>query len=232
MYKNKKILAIIPARSGSKRLPNKNILNLAGKPLIAWTIEEAKKSKYIDKIVVSTDSEQIAEISTQYGAEIPFLRPAELAQDTTSSIDVIKYCLENIKENFDYLMLLQPTSPLRTSEDIDNAINLLDENTLAVVSVCETEHSPLWSNTLPEDLSMENFLRPEVKNKRSQDLPKYYRLNGAIYIAEINYFYRYNSFFGHKTKALIMKQEHSIDIDTKLDFLFSEIIIKQKKRNV
>ena len=228
MYKNKKILAIIPARSGSKRLPNKNILNLEGKPLIAWTIEEAKKSKYIDKIVVSTDSEQIAEISRQYGAEIPFLRPAELAQDTTSSIDVIKYCLENIKENFDYLMLLQPTSPLRTSEDIDNAINMLDENTLAVVSVCETEHSPLWSNTLPEDLSMENFLRPEVKNKRSQDLPKFYRLNGAVFLAEINYFYRHNGFYGPKTKALIMRLGHSIDIDTELDFLICKTILSNK----
>ena len=229
MYKNKKILAIIPARSGSKRLPNKNILNLAGKPLIAWTIEEAKKSKYIDKVVVSTDSEQIAEISRQYGAEIPFLRPAELAQDTTSSIDVIKYCMENLKDDFDYLMLLQPTSPLRTYEDIDNAINMLDENTLAVVSVCETEHSPLWINTLPDDLSMENFLRPEVKNKRSQDLPKYYRLNGAIFLAEIEYFYQHNDFYGPKTKALIMSKEHSVDIDTELDFMICSYILKQNR---
>ena len=229
MYKNKKILAIIPARAGSKRLPNKNILNLAGKPLIAWSIEEAKKSKYTDKVVVSTDSKQIAEISRQYGAEIPFLRPAELAQDTTSSIDVIKYCLENLDENFDYLILLQPTSPLRTAKDIDKAIEMLDNNTLAVVSVCETEHSPLWSNTLPDDLSMKNFLRPEIKNKRSQDLPKYYRLNGAIFLAEIKYFYQHNGFYGDKTKALIMSKEHSIDIDTEFDFLICSYILKQNR---
>ena len=227
MINNKKILAIITARAGSKRLPNKNILDLAGKPLIAWTIDEAKKSKYIDKLIVSTDSEKIAEISKKYGTEVPFMRPKELADDNATSIDVIKHAIEFLgKDKFDYILLLQPTSPLRTIDEIDNAIEMLDDNTKAVVSVCETEHSPLWSNTLPEDLSMKNFIRSEVKNKRSQDLPKYYRLNGAIYIAETKYFYKNNGFLGDKTKAYIMPQQSSIDIDSEIDFKLCEILIK------
>jgi len=224
---NKKILAVITARAGSKRLPNKNILDLAGKPLIAWTIDEAKKSKYIDELIVSTDSKKIAEISKYYGAEVPFMRPLKLAIDTADSISVLKHSIEFFKNKFDYILLLQPTSPLRTVKDIDKAIIILNNKTKAVVSVCETEHSPLWSNTLPEDLSMKNFIRSEVKNKRSQDLPKYYRLNGAIYIAETKYFYKNNGFLGDKTKAYIMSQQNSVDIDTELDFKFCEILINE-----
>jgi len=226
MYNSKKILAVITARAGSKRLPNKNILDLAGKPLIVWTIDEAKKSKYIDRLIVNTDSQQIAEISKQYGAEVPFMRPQELANDNADSISVLKHTIDFFNQEFDYILLLQPTSPLRNVEDIDNAIELLNEKTKAVISVCETQHSPLWSNTLPNDLSMENFIRPEIKNLRSQDLPKYYRLNGAVYIAEIKYFMGNNGFIGNKTKAFIMSQQNSVDIDTELDFKLCEILIK------
>ncbi len=225
MINNKKILAVITARAGSKRLPNKNILNLAGKPLIAWTIDTAKKTKYIDKLIVSTDSKDIAEISKIHGAEIPFLRPKELANDTADSISVLKHSIEFFNKEYDYILLLQPTSPLRTTTDINKAIEMLNQETKAVVSVCETEHSPLWSNTLPKDLSMANFIRPEIKNKRTQDLPKYYRLNGAIYISEIDYFYQNNGFIGNKTRAYIMSQQNSVDIDTELDFMFCEVLI-------
>ncbi len=228
MINNKKILAVITARAGSKRLPNKNILDLAGKPLIAWTIDEAKKSKYIDKLIVSTDSEEIRRISEQYGAKVPFLRPEELSNDTADSISVIKHAINFFNKEYDYVLLLQPTSPLRTVEDIDVPIEMLNKETKAVVSVCETEHSPLWSNTLPEGLSMTNFIRPEIKNKRSQDLPKYYRLNGAIYIADINYFYQNNGFIGDRTKAYIMSQQSSVDIDTDLDFELASLILRKK----
>lgn len=228
MINGKKILAIIPAREGSKRLPNKNILNLAGKPLIAWSIEAAKASKYIDTVIVSTDSEKIATISKSYHAEVPFLRPRKLATDEASSLDVILHAIQTLKEPFDYILLLQPTSPLRTTQDIDAACELMNENTQAVVSVCETEHSPLWSNILPDNLSMKDFIRPEIKDKRSQDLPKYYRLNGAIYMAEINYLSENKGFFGTGTKAYIMPPERSTDIDTKLDFKYSELLLKEK----
>ncbi len=228
MHKNKKILAIITARAGSKRLPNKNILDLSGKPLIAWTIEASLESKYIDKTIVSTDSIKIKDTSKKYGAEVPFIRPEELSNDKADSISVLKHAIDFFKNEFDYIVLLQPTSPLRTTKDIDLAIESI-ENQKAVVSVCETEHSPLWANTLPEDLSMKDFIKPEVKNKRSQDLPKHYRLNGAIYIAEINYFIANNGFLGKETKAYVMSQETSIDIDTELDFKLCEIIKWHKK---
>jgi len=224
MINSKKILAVITARAGSKRLPNKNILDLAGKPLIAWTIEAALKSEYIDKIIVSTDSKEIAGTAIQYGAEVPFMRPDNLATDEASSIEVIRHTIDFFKGEYDYVLLLQPTSPLRQTTDIDSAIKQLKENVKAVVSVCETEHSPLWSNTLPENLSMASFIKPEIKNKRSQDLPKFYRLNGAIYITEINYFFKVNGFIGNKTKAYIMSKKNSIDIDTELDFKLCEIL--------
>lgn len=227
MINNKKILAVITARAGSKRLPNKNILDLAGKPLIAWTIQHAKRSKFIDKIIVSTDSIKIKDISEKYGAEVPFIRPKELSTDSANSISVLKHAISYYKNKFDYILLLQPTSPLRKTNDIDNAIRLLGINAKAIVSVCETEHSPLWTNVLPKDLSMSNFLKKEYINKRSQDLPKYYRINGAMYIAQIDYFYKYNGFFGNKTKAHIMPQNRSIDIDTDIDYKICKNILNK-----
>ncbi len=232
MYKGKKVLAIIPARGGSKRLPNKNILEINGKPLIAWTIEAAKESSYIDRFIVSTDSTKIAEISKKYGAVVPFIRPKDLASDTASSIDVIMHAVNYLKNNgedFDYIVLLQPTSPLRTTVDIDSAFEMLNNKTKSIVSVCETEHSPLWSNILPDDLSMKDFIRQELKNVRSQDLPKYYRLNGAVYIADINYLVENNGFFGDRTKAFIMPQERSVDIDNKEDLLYASVLVKNSR---
>jgi CMP-N-acetylneuraminic acid synthetase len=230
MFKGKKILAVITARGGSKRLLNKNILPLAGKPLIQWTIEGALKSKYIDTCIVSTDSNEIAKLSKIAGATIPFIRPSELSNDTATSFAVLAHSIENCDAH-DYLLLLQPTSPLRTTADIDAAIEALTTEAKAVVSVCETEHSPLWANTLPDDLSMQNFIRTEVKNKRSQDLDTFYRLNGAVYIGETEYFLKNKGFFGNETKASIMSTENSIDIDTKLDFDFASFILNSRKES-
>jgi len=230
MINNKKVLAIIPARSGSKRLPRKNILNLAGKPLIAWTIESAIRSKYIDSVLVSTDSPEIAEISKKFGAQVPFIRPEYLSNDTADTISVIKHAIDNIPDQYDIIVLLQATSPLRNTDDIDGAIEQSDSDFKAVVSVCPAEHPPLWSNILPDDLSMAGFIRPEIKNKRSQDLPTYYRLNGAVYVAELSYFMQQNGFMGPQTKAYIMDQKHSVDIDTEIDFRFCETLINQKNK--
>ncbi len=215
MY-DKTFLAIILARGGSKRLPRKNVLNLAGKPLIAWSIEAGRNSKYIDKVVVSSDDEEILQIAKQYGANI-VKRPSELASDTASSFDAVKHVIESSK--YDYTILLQPTSPLRNSKHIDEAIELLKEkNADAVVSVCEMDHSPLWSNTIDESLSMKNFLRDDIINKQSQDLPKYYRLNGAIYICKTSKLLEEGSFFlKDKIFAYIMNRKSSIDIDEEID---------------
>ena len=226
MIKDKSSLAIIPARGGSKRLPNKNILDLAGKPLITWSIESGLKSKYINKVVVSSDSDEILNISKKYGADI-IKRPNELASDMASSFDSIKHAIENIKETFEYLILLQPTSPLRNNWHVDEAFELLYEKKAdAIISVSEMVHSPLWSNTLPKDGSMANFLKDEVLDKRSQDLEQYYCLNGAIYICKIDRFLQEKSFFlNSNIFAYKMDRESSVDIDEKFDLQLAEMLI-------
>lgn len=230
----KTFLAVIPARSGSKRVPNKNIKDLNGKPLIAYTIEAALKSKYITKTIVSTDSIELQKIAHKFNASAPFLRPIELAQDETKSIDVVthtlKYLKENEKEVYDFVILLQPTSPLRNEKDIDNAIRYLEKkNADAVISVCEVEHNPLWSNKLDKTKNMEKFLDKQYINSRSQDLEKFYRLNGAIYICKINKLLEENTFFINKNIfAYEMAQEKSIDIDTNLDFIITKAIMDSK----
>jgi len=224
------ILTIIPARGGSKRLPRKNILSLAGKPLIAWTIEAAKNARTAKTICVSTDDPEIARIATEYGADVPFLRPAELASDTATSVAVALHALDWYKSqglNFDTMLLLQPTSPLRSSKDIDDAFELFKKNNAnSVTSVCEVDHSPLWSNTLPANLSMDGFIPESVKNLRSQDLPTYYRLNGALYLVRTDVLLRERSFIASTGSfAYIMPRDRSIDIDTKLDFIVAESIL-------
>jgi CMP-N,N'-diacetyllegionaminic acid synthase len=230
MIKKSKVLAIIPARKGSKRLPNKNKLDLNGKPLISWTIESAMKSIYIDDIAISTDDEDIVEIAKLYDIDVPFLRPVELSSDKASTMDVIFHTInfyKSIGRYYDIIILLQPTSPLRTSVDIDNSFKLLSKDVKAIVSVCELDHSPLWSNVLPTNNSLEFFLKEDVQGLRSQDLPQYYRLNGAIYLSRINYLKTNKKFFGKQSKAYIMSTNNSIDIDTKLDFELCKLIMNE-----
>jgi len=229
-----KILALIPARGGSKRLPRKNILPLGNKPLIAWSIEAAKKSKYISDVLVSTDDKEIASIAEEHGAWVPFLRPENLSSDTSGSYGVAEHAVnfcKAINKTYDFVLLLQPTSPLRCAEDIDAALNLLKNKSAdAVISVCEAEHSPIWSNTLPDDLNMDQFENEKYRDIRSQDLPSFYRLNGAIYLVKTERLLSEKSFsLCNNTFAYIMKQERSIDIDTKLDFCIAETILNHNK---
>lgn len=233
MINGKKILAVIPARSGSKRLPGKNTKILAGKPLIQWTIEAALDCELIDKVVVSTDDLHIANLSQEQGATVPFIRPDHLAQDSSSSIDVLIHTLDYYSEKgvlFDFVMLLQPTSPLRDAEHIHAAIKLLTEKGAdAVISVCETEHSPLWTNTLDETGSMATFLREEVKNKRSQDLPDYFRLNGAIYLVNTDRLQTEKTMFiANNIYAYKMDRKSSVDIDENIDFLLAKLILNNE----
>jgi len=225
----KTFLAVIPARGGSKRLPRKNVLDLGGKPLIAWTIEAAKQSKYIDHFIVSTDDEEIKTVSEQYNAEV-LIRPGELATDTASSVDVVLHAINAQHKQYDYVILLQPTSPLRTAQHIDEAIELLfEKNANAIISVCETDHSPLWSNTLPDDGSLDNFIREEVKGKRSQDLPTYYRLNGALYLCLISELVEHKTLMPKiQSYSFIMDVGSSIDIDTQEDFELVKYKLLQK----
>jgi CMP-N,N'-diacetyllegionaminic acid synthase len=231
MNKNKTFLAIIPARGGSKRLARKNVLDLCGKPLIAYSIEAGLKSKYIDKVIVTSDDEEILSISKRYGADI-IVRPDELSNDTATTFDAIKHTIENTNK-YDYLVLLQPTSPLRTQKHINEAIELLEaKNADAVISVCEMEHSPLWSNTLNEDLDMSNFLKEEVLNKRGQDLDKYFRLNGAIYICKMDKILNNKGFFlKENIYAYKMNKKDSIDIDDEFDFELAYLCLEHKRNN-
>jgi CMP-N,N'-diacetyllegionaminic acid synthase len=218
-------LAVIPARGGSKRFPGKNIVDFAGKPLIAWTIEAALESKHINRVIVSTDNEEIARIAKQYGAEIPFLRPSELATDTATSISVIEHLIMKVP-GYEFVILLQPTSPLRTSLHIDGAIEkLLIKEADGVVSVSKVDHPVEWTNVLPEDDSMDNFVNESLRNTRSQDLTSYYRLNGAIYIGRTVKLQTEKSFLlTEKSFAYKMKQQDSIDIDDEYDLLIALII--------
>lgn len=228
-----KNIAIIPARSGSKGLRDKNIKELAGKPLIAYSIEAAIQSKMFQTVMVSTDSEKYAIIAKEYGAEVPFLRSERTSSDTASSWDAVAEVLENyskVNENFDSFMLLQPTSPLRTHEDIQKAYKeYYQKQAMSVVSLCEVDHSPLQCNTLPSDLSLYGFIRKEGKGKRRQDMPTYYRFNGAIYLANVEFFLNNHDIYRDNCFAYIMNKRNSIDIDDEYDFAIAETMMSLNK---
>lgn len=222
-----KILAIIPARSGSKGLKDKNIKMMNGKPMIAYTIEAAQNSKIFEDIIISTDSEKYAEIAKKYGGSVPCLRDKKLANDNAKSSDVILDILNRVEKKYDSFIMLQPTSPLRTEKNIIEAYKMyLEKKANSVVSVCEMEHSPLWANTLNEEKRMDSFLKGIAVNRNRQELETYYRINGALYIANVEYFKRYQDFYHKDSYAYVMEKENSIDIDDELDFKIAEYLIK------
>jgi len=234
MNKQSPYIAIIPARGGSKRLPGKNLMMLAGKPLIAWTIEAAIESGVFDRVVVSTDNWEMAVLAAQFGAEVPFMRPEELALDNTPSIEVLIHAVNELlagkETHWTHLACLQPTSPLRTAENIREAVKLLEEKQAdAIVSVCKSEHSPLWSNTLPTSLSLDAFIPESIQKTPSQQLPAYYRLNGALYFCRISRMIEERTLF-LKTGAYAyrMSRKDSIDIDDQVDFDLAGIYLGQR----
>ena len=225
-------IAIIPARSGSKGLKDKNIKLLCDKPLLAYSIEAAKESGQFMEIMVSTDSEEYAKIAKDYGANVPFLRSCENSGDKASSWDVVKEVLLWYREqgrSFDSAALLQPTSPLRTGVDIKNAYEIFNHNNAkGVVGLCETEHSPLWCNTLPENRSLKGFLDNELISKGRQQLSQYYRINGAIYLVRLEKEIETMDFslYEENCFAYLMPGERSVDIDTELDFKIAETVLR------
>lgn len=227
------MLAVIPARGGSKGVPGKNIKMLAGQPLISYTIKAAVESGVFEKVIVSTDSREIADIAVRYGAEVPFLRPKEIAGDLTSSDDVVLHALTYYKENgveFDEVCKLQPTSPFRDGNHIKEAHQLFrSKKADFLVSVCECEHSPLWAGIIGEDLRLDNFISEGAKRACRQDLPTYYRLNGAIYMGKTEQFISTKNFLGKNSIAYVMSQQNSVDIDSELDFMFAEVIMREEK---
>ena len=225
MINGETVLAIVPARGGSKRLPRKNLLPLHGKPLIVWTIESGLKSKYVDRLIVSSDDPEILAVAKHSHAET-IERPAALARDDTSIFPVVEDTLIKVETDFDILVLLQPTSPLRTQEHIDQAFALMVKKKAdAIVSVSSPVHSPLWANTLPSDGNMVSFITDEVRHLRSQDLPQYFQINGALYICRTKRLLEEKSFFlKQKIFAYRMSRHDSIDIDEPIDFELATLI--------
>ena len=230
MYQNKKVLAIIPARGGSKGIPHKNIISLCGKPLIAYTIEAANQSTYIDTVIVSTDDVDIQRIREQSGALVPFLREAKIASDEATTISVVVDAVKRLEvngEKFDVVILLQPTSPLRTAEEIDVAIDIFFQNNMqGIVSVNVAEVSPFLLRTI-EGSQLQRIISKNSTIRR-QDMPTYYEVNGAIYINAISDIKESLS-FNDNPIPYIMSCEHSIDIDTWDDLEKAKYYLSNKR---
>jgi CMP-N-acetylneuraminic acid synthetase len=221
-------LTVITARGGSKGLPGKNVQKFVGKPLIAWTIEAARGAKLGQHIIVSTDDMGIASVAAQHGASVPFLRPAELATDNSSSEAAVLHAIDFFVRSgfrFPYVMLLQPTSPLRTAKDIDDAFAFMKcSSAPSCVSVCKNEHSAYNLFFLNENNTL-SYVLPPQKTARRQDHPKTYRANGAIYIVETEWFLKNKTFIGVETVAFIMPDERSVDIDNAMDFTIAAAML-------
>ncbi len=237
MINGKTVIAIIPARSGSKGLPGKNIKQLCGKPLIAWSIEVALESKYIDEVMVSTDCMNIAGIANQFGSSVPFIRPEDLAGDTASSIDVIKHAIDfyrkKLSRSFDYIVLLEPTSPLRTSDDIDGAITKLVENSIArsVVGICKTEsQNPAFLVKKGRDGLLVGYENLEMKVVRRQDISDVYFFEGSVYISDIPTLIERGSFYHDWTLGYVVPKWKSFEIDDLDDFIIVEALMSHKGR--
>ncbi|MBI5324141.1 MAG: acylneuraminate cytidylyltransferase family protein [Ignavibacteriae bacterium] len=230
-----KILGLITARGGSKGIPWKNIVDLGGKPLIAWTIEASLKSDLIDRTIVTTDSGEIAEISKKYGADVPFMRPPELALDESSSYDAIFHALDWLKENekieYDIICLLQPTSPFRDYLQINDAIEkfLKNEKALSSISICEALINPYKMVTINELGYINKLESVNSKIDRRQDLPRVYQFNGAIYLMRTNDLQSYKHFITEKTIYYLMNRESSIDIDEPMDLEIARFLLERKR---
>lgn len=226
------MIAIIPARGGSKGLPGKNIKNLCGKPLIAYTIEAALKSKGIERVIVTTDSEEIAEVAKKYGAEVPFLRPAELAGDTSSAIDVylhaVSYLQEELGEKIDKFMVLLPTAPLRTTDNIEEAIKEFKEKKAkTLISVKEADTPISWYYQMDDKSRIKSLgLDKDKAVSNRQENRNYYIPNGAIYILDTELLKKERTYYCENTVAYIMDGKESVDIDNELDFMMAEVLLK------
>ncbi|MEI7431791.1 MAG: acylneuraminate cytidylyltransferase family protein [Betaproteobacteria bacterium] len=225
MINGTRVLGVIPARGRSKGVPGKNIRIVGGKPLIAWTIEAAQSSEILDRVVLSSDDLDIISIAKKHNCDVPFVRDPHLAQDETPTIDVVLDALNRCPA-YEWVVLLQPTSPLRTYKDIDEAIQRCAAfNAPSCVSVCLAQESPYWMFTLKPDAHLAALL-PNQALTRRQDLPPVYSLNGAIYVAKTEWLKRERKFLTSETIAYEMPIERSLDIDTESDFIQLKSILE------
>jgi CMP-N,N'-diacetyllegionaminic acid synthase len=223
------VLAIITARGGSKGLPRKNVRPLCGKPLIAWTIDAARQAGLVDRTILSTDDEEIAAVAREFSCEVPFMRSKQLAADDTPSLDVVLDALDRAP-GFELIVLLQPTSPLRTAEDIDAAIRLcVESNAPGCVSVCEADKSPYWMYTLDQAARMHPLMQERPVATRRQDLPTVHVLNGAVYVSRVDMLRAHRAFVVAGTVAYRMPKNRSVDIDTELDLMRTEWLLQDSQ---
>jgi len=230
MINGKTILAVIPARGGSKGLPHKNIKTLLGKPLIAWTIEEAKKSQFIDRLILSSEEKLIIDIAKELGCEVPFIRPKRLATDMTPQIDVAIHAINMLSVKYDFICWLQPTSPLRKVEHIDICIEkCINNNAESLVSVSKVDKHPYWMYKRKDNSQLVQLF-PEINNEiRRQDLPEVLCLNGAVYMASVQQIKEKKRFVTEKTICHIMDRKDSIDIDEQFDFEIAKMLLTDLK---
>ncbi len=224
------MIALIPARGGSKGLPGKNIKLLNGVPLIAYTIKAAMNAKFITRVIVSTDSDEIATIASAFGAEVPFMRPNYLANDTSAAIDTYLFTIDELEKRnkitIEEVIILLPTSPLRTSEDINNAISIFKEKKAeSVISYTEEHHPISWHKYINEELKFENIFPPNIKNR--QELKNTYYPNGSIYIFTKNTL-KNGNYYPENSFAYIMPRNRSVDIDSIEDFQYAEFLITKE----
>ncbi len=222
------VLTVIAARGGSKGVPRKNVLPLGGKPMIAWTVEAAVASETLDRVIVSSDDREIIDAAVAFGAEAPFVRPAALAADDTPGVAPVLHALDAVEGAWDFVVLLQPTSPFRTAEDIDAAVRLCAQSGApSVVSVAPARTSPYWTYALNGDLTMRPMVASEGLIGRRQELPPVYELNGAVYVARVAHLREAESFVGPETLAYVMPEERSFEIDTPLDLVVARAVLAQ-----
>ncbi len=231
MIGTKTVLGLIPARGGSKGVPRKNIREVGGKPLIAWSVEAAKASRYIDRVILSSDDQSIIDVAKQWGCDVPFVRPQEFATDQADSMQVVKHALGALPEKYDYLVLLQPTSPMRLAEDIDATIDRCVESGAALcVSVCEPDKSPYWMLKLDGERKARTLFPEGQIPTRRQDSPPVVSVNGAVYVLSTEHIAKGGTFFAQGMVVHEMPKERSFDIDTELDLKIVNFLLNQGQR--
>jgi len=231
MINGRRVLGLITARGGSKGLPAKNLYPLGGRPLLEWTVNAANASEHIDRLILSSDDREIIAKAKDLGCEVPFVRPANLANDEASSVDVAIHALDQLAETYDYLALLQPTSPLRLAEDIDQCIRLCCERDgFSCTSVCELPMPPTWVYTLDDNQIMIPLLPDRPGSTRRQIQPNAYCSNGAVFVVNIEWFRGSLCFIDKQTIAYVMPQERSVDIDREIDIRMAETLLASIRR--
>jgi N-acylneuraminate cytidylyltransferase len=229
MIDGKRVLAVIAARGGSKGLPRKNVLDLGGRPMVAWSVVAAHGAATVDRTVLSTDDDEIIAAARAAGCEVPFKRPPELATDTAGIQDAMIHALDSLGEDPDYLVLLQATSPLRHAADIDAAVELCHRSgASSAVSVTEAAKAPFWMFTLDGDGGMHRVVEPPGEAGRRQDLPRCYALNGAVYVVRLPWFRENRKFIADDTRAYVMTADRSVDVDSRLDLLLARAILADR----